>query len=375
MSEPLIAGMALADPAQAGAASGLPKHLFDALTLDVRLDASLTGGQRALVAATTLRGPDRALWRERFYRNPLAWELQSRNSARLLARLQRRPDIVLQIHTLFATRGAPYAIYTDWTHALTRSMWRPWSPFSDRQAARWLARERRAYHDAEHLFVMSELVAGSLRDTYAVPPERITVVGSGANFAPLPPVATRGHAPVVLFVGKDWRRKGGEVLLEAFRALRETVPGARLQIVGTTEPREEPGVEVLGRIDDRGHLMRLYAGAAVFCLPSLMEPYANSAVEAMAHGLPVVVSDAGGMPEFVLPNGAGLVVGAGDVEALSAALRRMLLDRELADRCGAAGRRRVERYQNWDRVADDVSAQLRRWWCRRTERCAFARAA
>jgi glycosyltransferase involved in cell wall biosynthesis len=326
-----------------------------------RLDASLTHAQRGLVAAATLR-PDRNRWRETFYRNPLAWDLQSANSARRVHGVAGGVDIVLQIHTLFATRGAPYAIYTDWTHALTRAMWRPWSPFNDRQAARWLAREGRAYHGAEHLFVTSELVARSLRESYGVDSERVSVVGSGANFDPLPPVGHRSRDPVVLFVGKDWQRKGGEDLLAAFRALRERIPGARLQIVGTSEPAPEEGLELLGRVNDRRRLAELYAGAAVFCLPSLMEPYANSAVEAMAHGVPVVVSDAGGVKEFVEAGECGLVVPAGDVEALTAALLRLLLDSGLADRYGAAGRHRVEGHQNWDRVAGEISARLGRWW-------------
>jgi glycosyltransferase involved in cell wall biosynthesis len=365
VTRPLIVGVALADPLDAGAASGLPRYLFDALErrapLGGRLDASLTRGQRGLVGAATVRR-DRGRWRESFYRNPLAWELQSRNSGQLVRGLPAAADVVLQIHTLFATRGAPYAIYTDWTHALTREMWRPWSPFTENQARRWLARERRAYHGARHLFVTSELVSRSLRDTYGIPAERVSVVGSGANFDPLPPVRRRSRDPTVLFVGKDWQRKGGELLLAAFRVVREQIPRARLQIVGTSEPAPEDGVELLGRVTDRDRLGELYAGAAVFCLPSLMEPYANSAVEAMAHGVPVVVSDAGGVKEFVRDGECGLVVPAGDSVALSAALLRMLLDAGFADACGAAGRSRVEHHQNWDRVAGEISAGLERWW-------------
>jgi glycosyltransferase involved in cell wall biosynthesis len=365
VSAPRIAGLALADPGDPAAASGLPRHLFDALErrapLCGRLDASLSRAQRGLVAAATVRG-ERDRWRETFYRNPLAWDLQSGNSARRVHDVPGGVDVILQVHTLFATRGAPYAIYTDWTHALTRTMWRPWSPFNDRQAGRWMAREGRAYHGAEHLFVTSELVARSLRDSYGMAPERISVVGSGANFDPLPPVGHRSPDPVVLFVGKDWQRKGGEVLLAAFRAVRERIPQARLQVVGTSEPAPEEGIELLGRVNDRRRLASLYAGAGVFCLPSLMEPYANSAVEAMAHGVPVVVSDAGGVREFVEAGECGLVVPAGDVEALTAALLRLLLDPGLADRYGAAGRSRVERHQNWDRVAGEISAELERWW-------------
>jgi glycosyltransferase involved in cell wall biosynthesis len=101
-----------------------------------------------------------------------------------------------------------------------------------------------------------------------------------------------------------------------------------------------------GRVLFPGHHpdpVRLLGGADLFVLPSLSEGLGTSVLDAMALDVPVVTSDAGGLPELVGTD-AGLVVPAGDSEALAAAVRRMLDDPDLRRRSVEGGRRVVERY-------------------------------
>ena len=189
----------------------------------------------------------------------------------------------------------------------------------------------------------------------------MTTVGAGANFEVLPELRHGRREPVVLFIGRDWTRKGGPRLIEAFRKVRARRPEARLQIVGTDEaPRGEPGVELLGTIDSRERLAELYARAAVFCLPSLYDPLGLSILEAMAYGLPCVVTDVGARREVVLDGETGAVVPPGDTEALADALIALLEDPEAAARFGAAGRERVERHLSWDAVGERMAPGLER---------------
>ena len=147
--------------------------------------------------------------------------------------------------------------------------------------------ERRLYGDALHVFAQGSPHADSVVDFYGVPCERTSVVGGGANFVPLPELSHREREPVLLFVGRDWHRKGGDRLIEAWRRVREQVPEARLQIVGTDEaPRGEPGVEVLGVVRGRDKMAALYESAQAFCLPSRYDPYGLAIAEGMAYGLP-----------------------------------------------------------------------------------------
>jgi glycosyltransferase involved in cell wall biosynthesis len=163
----------------------------------------------------------------------------------------------------------------------------------------------------------------------------------------------------VLYVGSDWRRKGGDVLLDAFRRVRSEHPEARLHIVGTEEPASEDGVEVLGFLRDRDRLADLYARASVFCLPSRFEPYGLVAVEAMAHELPCVVTP-GALAEVVLDGETGIVVPPEDPVALAGALSRMLDDPPYARRLGVNGRSRVEEHLTWDAVVERMTPVLER---------------
>jgi Glycosyl transferases group 1 len=123
--------------------------------------------------------------------------------------------------------------------------------------------ERRLYGDALHVFTLGSSAARSVVDFYGVPQERVTVVGGGASFDVLPDPPDGPREPIVLYMGSDWRRKGGDVLIDAFRRVRSEHPDARLQIVGTEEPATDDGVEVLGFLRDRDRLADLYARASI----------------------------------------------------------------------------------------------------------------
>jgi alpha-maltose-1-phosphate synthase len=291
----------------------------------------------------------------------LALNMRSRNSVRAVREASEPFDLALQIFGLFQTRGAPYVLYIDNTAEISHRQWPPWIPVAGRALERLYAWERRLYGGALHIFAQGRPHAESVVSFYGVQPDRVSVVGGGANFHPLPPLGSEQREPVVLFVGGEWHRKGGDVLLEAFERVRRRMPETRLQIVGTAEaPECLPGVEVLGRIDDRERLAQLYRHAAVFCLPSRFEPYGLSIAEAMVYGLPCVVTRVGALDEVVLDTETGLVVPPDDPDALAGALERVLGDSALAQRLGMAGRERVERHQNWDAVVERMAPALQR---------------
>ena len=142
--------------------------------------------------------------------------------------------------------------------------------------------------------------------------------------------------PHVLFVGRLSEEKGVLELVEAARGLplvvvgdgplRDRVPGA----LGFVPPADLPG-----------YLDR----AAVVACPSRREGYGVVARQAMAHARPVVATAVGGLAEAIVDGESGLLVPPGDVQALRAALERLLADGELRSRLGSAARERVrERY-------------------------------
>jgi glycosyltransferase involved in cell wall biosynthesis len=119
----------------------------------------------------------------------------------------------------------------------------------------------------------------------------------------------------------------------------------------TSESKDAAHAESLGivdRIDWHGIVSDphyFYRSASIFALPSRVEGTPNALLEAMNHGLPVVVSDgAPGPLELVNDDETGLVVGVNNVAALAAALRRLANDEALRHRLGAAARERVTEY-------------------------------
>jgi len=148
-----------------------------------------------------------------------------------------------------------------------------------------------------------------------------------------------GDTPVCLFLGRLHARKGIEVLVRAF--CEANVPDARLVIAGPDEgmlpilqPLLDERMVVTGYLDSAERLAAL-AAADLFCLPATGEGLSMAALEAMAAGLPVILSPGCNLPEAA-EAGAGLIVEA-QVEPMAAALRDLLPDAVQRASMSAAG--------------------------------------
>lgn len=369
---PRLVGASRGDPFNPHSVSGVAYHLFNALArhypLVARIDTRLSRWQIGRVALATFH-PSRERWQERYFKNIAAFKLQSRNSRAQLAHVAQPFDLVMQVYGLFRTVGAPYVVYLDNTHEQSVQHWPEWNPLRGQALEEWYASERTMYQHAQHVFTTSKIVAQSTVQFYGVPAAQVSVVGGGANFDTLPtlPTTERVREPVILFVGREYRRKGGDVLLQAFRQVRAQLPNARLQIVGTSDIAPEAGVEVLGSISNRQQISDLYAQASVFCLPSRFDPFPGVLSEAMAYGVPCVSTSVCGIPEIVLDEQTGLLVPHDDSHALAQALVRVLDNPAYAARLGATGRLRVEQHLNWDLVVDRMAPVLDRLGTRMAE--------
>jgi glycosyltransferase involved in cell wall biosynthesis len=281
----------------------------------------------------------------------------------LLRRLGRRDyAFTFQTQSLFdASRpGTPHFVYTDHTHLENFR-------YPDVQAATpvsrsWTALERSVYQNANLVFTMSANISRSLVGEYGCAPEKVQCVLAGSNVSAAASESidpSRFAGRNILFVGVDWERKGGPVLLEAFRLLRSAYPDARLTIVGCSPAIVEPGVNVIGRVP-LAEMAKFYRAASVFCLPTLNEPFGLVFLEAFSYGLPIVATDIGAIPEIVTHGETGYLVTPRDVGGLAARLAGLLDDPQRSERFGAAGRESVLRQYSWQHTGVRMAQHITR---------------
>jgi len=186
-----------------------------------------------------------------------------------------------------------------------------------------------------------------LRQGY--PASRLSTVWNGIELHdPVPPVRL-AEGPTVLEVARLADVKGQRLLIAALPDLDAVavLVGRDLEHGGSYEAELRADADRLGVSDRvvfagyREDVPALLAGCDVFCLPSSAEGLPLVVLEAMAAGKPVVAAAVGGVPELVVDGETGLLVPAGDLDALQRALTDLLADPERARRLGEAGRARV----------------------------------
>ena len=193
--------------------------------------------------------------------------------------------------------------------------------------ARTVLRRARSVICASHALAADARKLGA-RDVRVIPPGIELPSEAGDEADP----------PEILFAGRLSAEKGILELTEATRDLNLVVAG--------DGPLRERVPGALGMLP-HAELERRYRRAAVVACPSRREGFGMACAEAMAHGKPVVATAVGGLLDLVADGETGLLVPPRDPTALRAALERLLADRELRARLGAAGRERIRTRFSW----------------------------
>ena len=229
------------------------------------------------------------------------------------------------------------------------------SGVSAAEAAALRQSERAALVCARHVVVTSAATARLLAADYDVPAERLSVVEPGTDRNEVPPRESHGVV-ALLAVGAVVPRKGYDVLVAALARLKDL--SWRLLIAGDLGRNPDAAQRLAADIARLGfaervtmagavtpdRLVALYAAADLFVLPSRFEGYGMAYAEAIAHGVPVVGTTAGAIPETV-PAGAGVLVPPDDIDALAATLRRLIERPDERQRLAAGAR--AARFPSW----------------------------
>jgi glycosyltransferase involved in cell wall biosynthesis len=263
----------------------------------------------------------------------------------------------------------PYACwvgtaYSDETEARRRGL-----PASRRAALRVNAPvfrrlERAVLRGAAVVCATSPTVQRAIAELTEVPPEQIRVLPISVDvddFAPEPDDEwlSRLDEPVIAFVGRaPDPRKNVALLVDTFRRIRRTLPRARLRLVGRP-PRADVlrglpnGVEVLGEVESVAPVLRT---ASLFVLPSLQEGFGVAVAEALACGVPVVVTPCGGPEDLIRESRGGVVASSFCADELADAAVSLLASPRALAAMRRSGRRYVVAHHSPERLATLLGA-------------------
>lgn len=204
---------------------------------------------------------------------------------------------------------------------------------------------RRVFGSARRLVPASNWAARSLVDDYGVDPSRITVIAPGVDTERWAPRCVSGaiDGPVrILFVGGNFERKGGRLLLDWYGSSLDA-EACELHIVTRDDVAPRPGVRVYRDMQNNSDdLVRLAQSCDLFVLPTTADCFSLASMEAMAAGLPAITTTVGGIPDIVEDGVSGYLIPPSDAAALSRAIAAAINDRARLRAMGHAARARIE---------------------------------
>lgn len=311
-----------------------------------------------------------------------------------MAKDQFDADIV-HCHTWYTQMGGVLASKLwDVPSVLTTHSLEPLRPWKVEQLgagyhlSSWM--EKTAIESADAVIAVSRETRNDVLTYFSLPEEKVHVIHNGIDLEEyhktpasdelLEKYGIDRQRPFVLFVGRVTRQKG---IIHLVRAISHIDPEIQVVLCAGAPDTQEIGEEMaegvravsesrggviwINKMLPRSEVIPLYSEAAVFCCPSVYEPFGIINLEAMACETAVVASAIGGIPEVIVPEETGLLVDLAlkegtfdpvDPEAfardLAAAINRVALSPDQSKRFGQAGRKRAEDHFNWNRIADQT---------------------
>ena len=211
------------------------------------------------------------------------------------------------------------------------------------------------------IFTMSSYLAKDFTERLGIPEKKVHHVGGGCNVDISGIDASQRNGNRFLFVGRDWERKNGPLVTEAFSGLQRKYPKTELYILGPSvepsEVKEKEGVYFIGPTSYQDTL-RYYNLCDYFVMPSRCEAYGLVFGEALIFGLPCIAKNAFAMPEFIEEDYNGYLIERDDVDELRAAMEKMLLNSKRLKETVESNRTSYAERYSWKTVAKKMIAVM-----------------
>ncbi|MFX0137789.1 MAG: glycosyltransferase family 4 protein [Candidatus Hodarchaeota archaeon] len=296
--------------------------------------------------------PHLEIWKNRTGKIPLAFRFKSEYFQKRFSKLKLKPKVIFQVSGLFSARitSIPLILYLDYTMHLALK-WRAYAPYlCVSELNMWHELENKLYSEANLIFVAQEHVRKDLLTFYHVDPSKVVISGFGYNDA-FDDISNHISQPSILCVlrQEQWKRKGGDVILNAFKKIKKIIPDATLTVLGS-KGKEVPGVNWLGKVYDFSKIKQIFAKHYYFCHVPFAEPFGIVYLEAMAAGLAIVASNVDAAPYLIKDGVNGYLVPPGNVDATAEALLQLLKNPSSAMKMGLRSKGVVKWYR-WSEIS------------------------
>lgn len=321
----------------------------------------------------TAFSPNIRKWKERFVnkttyflKSPEGFKKRTEFSQKKIKNNNGSFDIIFQVSGMFAPSfsclSKKYVLFLDWTRKLSEREWPDWAPVEDNEKREeWFKLEQNTCRNAALIFTVSEYTKRSVINDYGITADKVVVTGYGPTLdsLPNPNFKKEYDGKTILFVGFDFKRKGGYVLLDAFKKVIKIIPDAKLIIVGPINlDINLPGVELKGSELNKAKIEDLYQQASVFAMPSLCEPFGLVFLEAMTHKLPCIGTNVDAMPEIIKNDKTGFLVNPHDSVDLAEKIVLLLKNHFLLKKMGEAGYSNLKENFTWDKTTEKIDLNL-----------------
>jgi glycosyltransferase involved in cell wall biosynthesis len=281
----------------------------------------------------------------------------------ILSGISRAGDAILSQNHFYPYVGSNQSVYYFLDASLVDFYFNErFGAVQDRQEKRdlesvYVDMEREVLRNARRLFCFSSALKDDLRDRWLIPEEKFTVIGGGVNLELFPEPLLRSASSIfnLFFVGLDFERKGGHVLIEAM----EILLGEPVNLTIVTRLKRLAGISVPDNVvvlpaGDKKYLDSLYRSADAFVFPTLFEPFGLVITEAMAYSLPVISTRVFAIPEILGTDNSSLLIEPGDAKSLAEGIRFLLKHPDIRSRIGKRNFLRAQKNFQWSIVANKL---------------------
>jgi len=285
--------------------------------------------------------------------------------------LTKKDNIILEIGDLGISKKNDYYIYQDLSFDFLIDFsyknkqlfdYSGFQTYSKKDLKKRAQYQKEIYSKAKGIFTMSKFLKEHLVNYTNIPENKVHYIGAGTNLDTKLVKPDNKNRNKILFVGRDFYRKGGELVCQAFRIVKkDLMDNAELYIIGPSSKDMEdiknkygyPGINFVGEVNDKEELSKYFNLCDIFCMPSRFEAYGIAFIEALIYGLPCIGRKNFAMNEIIQNHENGLLIDDDNAKKLAYKIVELLKNDKIFNRVNQDRDKYIKEY-SWDTVAEKI---------------------